>query len=78
MRDKRLHRNWSQETLARRAGVSHGTLKRFEQTGHIALASLLKLALALNALEELETLFAREEVPASLRCADTRHYQKER
>lgn len=66
VRAQRLRRNWSQETLAQRAGISYGTLKRFEQTGQIALASLLKLALALNALEDFDVLFATATTPHSL------------
>ena len=66
MREQRLHLNWSQESLAQRSGVSYGTLKKFEQTGQISLASLLKLAAALNALEDFAALFAKEQVPASL------------
>ena len=66
MRDKRLYLNWSQQTLAEHAGVSHGTLKRFEHTGQISLASLLKLALTLKALDGFEALFAPEETPTSL------------
>ena len=66
VRAKRLRFNWTQETLANRAGVSYGTLKRFEQTGQIALASLLKLASALNILEDFEALLAEEAAPASL------------
>lgn len=39
---KRLALNLSQQTLAKRSGVSYGTLKKFERTGQISLESLLK------------------------------------
>jgi transcriptional regulator with XRE-family HTH domain len=55
---KRLAMNLSQINLAKRSGVSYGTLKKFEQTGQISLESLLKLALVLSALEGFGDLFA--------------------
>lgn len=54
---KRLGYNLSQKTLADRAGVSYGVLKKFERTGKISLESLLKLALVLDSLTEFEILF---------------------
>jgi transcriptional regulator with XRE-family HTH domain len=45
---KRLDKNPTQEGLAKRSGVSLGSLKRFESSGHISLESLLKLALVLE------------------------------
>ena len=57
-RSLRLHRNLSQEGLAAAAGVSLGSLKRFERTGAIAFASLLRIAVALDATSELESWFS--------------------
>jgi transcriptional regulator with XRE-family HTH domain len=54
---RRLSLRLTQEGLAQRSGVSLGSLKRFERTGHIALVSLLQLAVPLNALTEFERLF---------------------
>lgn len=51
----------SQSELAVRSGVSLGTIKRFESTGQIALESLLKLAYLLNALQDFEIIFKRED-----------------
>lgn len=51
---RRLYLNLSQEGLAQRAGVSWGSLKRFERTGHISLESLLKLSLALDSLMDFD------------------------
>lgn len=50
----------SQAELAKRSGVSLGTIKRFESSGQIALESLLKLAYLLNALQDFETVFKRD------------------
>jgi len=58
MKELRLGRDWKRDTLAERAGISAGTVKRFETTGQIALDNLLKLALALGCLEQFEAVFA--------------------
>lgn len=55
---KRLSLDLSQQTVSERSGVSYGVLKKFERTGQISLASLLKLALALGALSDFEQVFA--------------------
>ena len=55
--DKRLALNMSQKDLAARSGVSLGSVKRFETTGEISLASLLAIALILNDLEAFSGLF---------------------
>ncbi|PCI38492.1 MAG: DNA-binding protein [Thiotrichales bacterium] len=54
---KRLAINFSQKTLSERSGVSFGVIKKFERTGKISLESLLKIALALDALSEFNELF---------------------
>ena len=53
----RLARGWKQATLAQRAGVSLASLRRFEESGRASLQHLLKLAFALNRLDELDALF---------------------
>jgi len=51
-KEKRLHMKLTQEGLAKRSGVSQGSLKRFESSGEISLKSLLKLALILECLDD--------------------------
>ena len=53
----RLGRNWTRATLAARAGVTLASLKRFESTGKASLELVLKVALALDRLDELDGLF---------------------
>lgn len=53
---RRLALNLSQEGLAARAGVSWGSLKRFERTSLIGLNALLKLALVLDFLVDFDQL----------------------
>ncbi len=52
----RLLKDWTRSTLAQRAGVSPGSLKRFETTGKASLELVLKVAHALGRLEEFNRL----------------------
>lgn len=61
IRDIRKRRKMSQVRLSEKAGVSLGSVKRFEQSGEISLFSLTKIAIALEIEQEMEHLF--EEVP---------------
>lgn len=56
----------NQQELAEHSGVSFGSIQRFEQTGLIALESLLKIAYALDCLEEFNGLFPAMTTPKSL------------
>lgn len=47
----------SQLELAKRSGVSFGSIKRFETTGQISLESLLKLAYFFNRLDDFTSVF---------------------
>jgi transcriptional regulator with XRE-family HTH domain len=47
----------SQLELAKRSGVSFGSIKRFETTGQISLESLLKLAYFFNRLDDFTAVF---------------------
>ena len=52
----RLSKGWKQATLAKRAGVSLASLRRFEQQGKVSLKSLLRIAMTLGRLEEFTKL----------------------
>lgn len=58
-RRKELH--LTQAQLAKRAGMSLGSYKRFEQTGQIAFASLVNISIAMNCEDEFDALFARRQ-----------------
>ncbi|MEM6394769.1 MAG: helix-turn-helix transcriptional regulator [Bacteroidota bacterium] len=62
-RHKQLRKQmgYTQANMARRSGVSLGSLKRFEQSGEVSLSNLLKLARILGKLEEFEQVFAIPE-----------------
>jgi len=51
----------TQRELAKRSGVSLGSIKRFELSGQISLESLLKSMLILNRLKEFELILNQNE-----------------
>jgi len=53
----RLHRGWTQRELARRAGITLATYRRFERTGRISLERVMQLAIVLNAVRGVRDLF---------------------
>ena len=52
----RLQARYKRTTLAKRAGVTVASLKRFETTGQVSLKNLLRLAYALDRLSEFTKL----------------------
>ena len=57
---RRREQKLSQAELARRSGVSLGSLKRFEQSGEVSLVSLVKIAFALGYELDFNELFAKK------------------
>ena len=47
----------SQKRLSELSGVSYGSIRRFEKSGEISLASLLKLSIALRLYDDIDNLF---------------------
>lgn len=62
----RLDMNLTQAGLAARAGISVGTIKRFESTGEVQLNYLLRIVLVLDRLKEFDALLQPQEAPRSL------------
>jgi DNA-binding transcriptional regulator YiaG len=58
---RRLDADLSQAALAKRSGVSLGTLKRFESKAEISLKHLLMIAVALEATDEFHRLFSQKQ-----------------
>ena len=58
---RRLAASLTQVGLAKRSGVTLGSLKRFETTGLIAFGSLLKIALVLDCLGDFDNLATDDE-----------------
>ncbi len=59
VRARRKERKLTQAEMSRKAGVSLGSYKRFEQEGLISLDSLVKVAIALGCEDDFESLFAQ-------------------
>lgn len=65
-REVRLKKNITQQELAEKAGISAGTVKRFEKEGEIQFNHLLRIALVLGCLEDFSNIFATFDLPCSL------------
>jgi len=59
IRSRRREGKISQSEMAARSGVSLGSIKRFENTGEISLASLLRIAVVLGYENDFNKLFER-------------------
>ena len=66
---RRLSMDLTQEGLAKKSGVSLGSLKRFESSGRISLESLLKLSLVLECLDDFADI-AQEREDVAVRSID--------
>ncbi len=60
-RQYRLAQSLTQEGLSSRSGVPLGTLKKFEQTGQIALVSFIRLVTALGGEAALANLLPEQK-----------------
>lgn len=60
-KERRKDKGLTQEELARRAGLSLSSLRRFEQTGEISFASLVKIGSVLDDEKAFLDLFAPQE-----------------
>jgi len=66
LRRQRLAKGWTQEELAKRAGLSISTLKLMEHQGKGSLQRFAKVAVALGLDGELRFLFADQKSYGSL------------
>ena len=60
-KERRKDKGLTQEELARRAGLSLSSLRRFEQTGEISFASLVRIGSILDDEKAFLDLFAPQE-----------------
>ncbi len=61
VKKRRKELKLSQIELAKKSGVSFGSIKRFENTAQISLQSLIKIAIALDSSEEFLKLFSQKK-----------------
>ena len=52
----------SQKDLSNRSGVSYASIRRFEEAGEISLTSLIKLANAIDCLNDFDELFKNAKI----------------
>lgn len=52
----------TQKELSKRSNVSYASIRRFESTGEISFISLIKIAGALDCLEDFESLFSNKKI----------------
>ncbi len=60
-KNMRLKDRLTQNGLAKRSGVSLGSIKRFEKSGKISLENLLNIALVLGCLDDFNALFVDQK-----------------
>jgi len=60
IRSRRREGKISQAEMAERSGVSFASIRRFESTGEISLASLLRIAAVLGYESDFNKLFERK------------------
>jgi transcriptional regulator with XRE-family HTH domain len=61
VKNRRLELNLTQQALAARAGMPVSTYRRFEQSGEIAFASLVGIAVALDQTDGFSALFSQRK-----------------
>lgn len=61
-KDRRKELRLSQKELSNRSGVSYASLRRFENMGEISLTSLIKLANALDCMEDFNSIFSTKAI----------------
>ncbi|MCX6130849.1 MAG: helix-turn-helix transcriptional regulator [Proteobacteria bacterium] len=63
LKELRLSKGLTQKTLAQLSGVAEPSLKRFEHSGEISFASLLKISAALEVLASFKSLVETFKAP---------------
>ena len=81
LKEARLSANLTQLSLSLRAGISLGSLKRFERAGEISFKGLVQLAFALRMEDDIASLFLPQQkasLDALLEQAKNAHRQRGR
>ena len=75
---RRLELDLTQEGLATRAGVKLPTYRKFERTGEISLTGLLRIAFALDCLDDFRHLFAPKKYATIAELLDRKRRNRKR
>ncbi len=62
LKELRLAKGWKQSTLAERAGVSLGSLRRFEESAQASFDLVLRLAFTLDRLDDFAEVLEPSKV----------------
>ena len=62
VKTRRKEQKLTQRALSDKSGVAYASIRRFENFGEISLVSLLKMAKALDCLEDFDLLFATKKI----------------
>lgn len=62
VKERRKELKISQKELSTRTLVSYGSIRRFENSGQISLTSLIRIANALNCLNDFNLLFKTKQI----------------
>lgn len=73
VRTRRREAKLSQSALAQKSGVSLGSIKRFEGSGEISLASLLRIAAVLGYTSDFDKLFERKNYQSLSEVLDAKY-----
>jgi transcriptional regulator with XRE-family HTH domain len=57
LRLQRINKHWTQRELADRTGLDVGTIKNLENKGQCTLLTLIKIATAINCINDLSKIF---------------------
>lgn len=60
IKQRRKEKKWTQEEMAKRAGMTYASYKRFERLHEISFDSLIKIAIALNMEKDFDSLFEKK------------------
>ena len=72
VKKRRKEHGFTQAQLAKRAGMSLGSYKRFEQKGLIAFDSLVRIGVALGCESDFDELFAKRHYTSIQEVIDER------
>ena len=78
VKQRRLELNLTQQGMALRSGVNIETYRKFERTGEIAFVALVKIALVLDALDEVDRLFAERKYQSIDEIAEGKQMRRKR
>ena len=75
VKERRLEKNLTQKTFAKRAGVGYDAYRKFEITGEITVRNLILCAIALDDVDGFSELFVKksyQSIDELLKTTDTK------